>query len=271
MKTDASASLLSRDREVWTVLVSLVLANALFVFAISEGFLSMRFFHKGRFVLLGLVLASAVFLFRGWRAPFALLAPLKVWRLNPAWFLLAICWPPAMAMLALVAKGVVLGTGLAEITPTLAVVTRRDVFAMVLLGAFVGEIVWVSYAIGRLSKLLTPFVSSAIVGLFWGLWWTPLALFGIGIVPGIPVAALIFSMVGVALMCGFVYTHTRSALVVMSLQLSVNSSVLVFPIAPQSGGVPTYVAWSVIYLLCTVLLHVAFGPKPLLKPAAAAA
>lgn len=42
-----------------------------------------------------------------------------------------------------------------------------------------------------------------------------------------------------------------------------NSAVIVFPVAPLSGGIPTYLCYSAIYLVCSVLLYVRFGPRPL--------
>lgn len=265
MKTRNAAPSLLRDREIWTVLGAIVLANCAFVYAIAERWLPESVYYNGRFFLLGLVLCGGVFLFRGWKAPFDLVRPLLVWRINPLWLLLALLWPPAISVLTLVAKGVMLGTGLDELSrTTLALALRRDIFPNVLLGAFIGEIVWVGYAITRLRRHTTVLVASVIVGAFWAAWWTPIVLLGVGVIPGIPVPALFVAQIGVAIMCGFVYAHTRSGIVVLVLQLSVNCSLLIFPTAPFSGGVPTFIAFGVIYLLASLLLHLRFGPWPLI-------
>ncbi len=254
-----------QDREVWTFLLLIVLANVVFVHAIDQGWLRMAYYNYGRFLLLGLVLAAVVFLFRGWKAPFALLAPLTVWRFNPAWLLLAVLWPPTIGLVTLIGKGLILGTGLDEIRPTLSVALDPGVYPTVLVGAFIGEIVWVGYAVSRLSQRTTIFISSAIVGFFWSSWWLPIVLIGVGVVPGIPVFGLFISMIGIALMCGFIYSHTRSGIVVLALQISVNNSLLIFPVAPNSGGTITFVVFSSVYLLSSLLLYVFFGPRPLLK------
>ncbi len=271
MNTDTAPTSLMRDREIWTFLVGIVLANSAFVYSVSRGFIPIKFYYEGRFFLLGFLLVCAVWLFRRWDGVRGLVMPLTVWRVNPAWFLLAVAWPPAIATLTLIGKGLLLGTGLSEIHVTPQVLADRGLIRNVLLGAFIGEIVWVGYAIGRLKNRTSTLLASIIVGVFWSLWWLPIVLIGVAVVPGIPVAALFMSMVGIAIMCGFVYAHTRSGLVVLALQLSVNSSVLIFPTAPHSGGLATYWAFSTIYLLAALLLHVVFGPRPLFSRAVAPA
>jgi hypothetical protein len=150
MNTHAVAPSLMRDREVWTVLGAIVLANWLLVYAISTRWLPENVYFSGRFYLLGLVLSGGVFLFRGWSAALDLLRPLTVWRINPLWLLFVLLWPPVISVLTLAAKGAVLGTGFEETSrATLELAFRRDIFPNVLLGALVGEIVWVGYAITR--------------------------------------------------------------------------------------------------------------------------
>lgn len=252
-----------KDREVWTVLVCLVATNALFVHAISAGWLPMRLYNLGRFALLGAVLGTVVFLFRGWKAPFGLLKPLTVWRIHPAWFLLALAWAPLLATITLIGKGFVSGTGLAAVEVSPENLFQYHMLRTVLFGALIGEIVWVGYAVSRLHQHTTMLVASIIVGAFWAAWWLPMVLLDLGVVPGIPVAALFFRMVGIAIMCGFVYAHTKSGLAVLALQFSVNGTVLIFPVAPLSGGIPTYMCYSTFYMVCSLLLYVRFGPWPL--------
>ena len=264
VRTSLPTSLL-HDREIWTVLAAIVLGNVAFVYAVSEGLIGTRYYHLGRFLLLGAVLALGVFAFRGWRAPFELLKPLTVWRFNPAWFVLALLWPPLIGALALAGKGLLTGNGLSEITARFDVAFHPYVFRGVVIGAFIGEIVWVGYALARLGRSASVFVSSLIVGVFWAAWWVPIVVIGIGVIPGIPVWALFLGQTSLAVMCGFVYAHTRSGWVVFALQTSANSSLLIFPVSPESGGVPTYVAFSALYLAASTLLYLRFGPRPLLR------
>lgn len=267
MTAPAHPASMMRDREIWTFLVSIVLANAVFVYAISEHWLPPGLYNLGRFLLLGAVLVAVVFLFRGWKAPFGLLKPLTVWRIHPVWFVMALAWPPAIAVLTLTAKDLILGTGPSVSDATLSVVLHPKLLPTLLIAAFVGEIVWVGYAIARLRNWTTTLAASLIVGMFWSLWWTPLVIINVGVVHGIPLPAVFINMFGVAVMCGFVYGHTRSGLAVFALQVSFNSTLLIFPIIPETGGVSTFVAFTSLYLFSSLLLHLGFGPRPLLPAA----
>jgi membrane protease YdiL (CAAX protease family) len=266
MPSGVTRTALSRDIEVWSVLFAIVLANFAFIYAINDGLIRHGYYYHGRFLVLGLALAAAVFLFRGWKAPFELLKPLTVRGFNLLWFPFVILWPQFVAALLVIAKGLMLGTGFAELQKaTMAVALDPKVLPTVVIGAFVGEIVWVGYAIARLGRSTTTLIASLIVGLFWAAWWAPMVVMNIGVIPGIPVWALFVAQTAIAVMCGFVYAHTRSGWVVLALQISANSAFLIFPVSPETGGVASFVAFGALYGLMSLLLHLRFGPRPLLR------
>ena len=253
-----------RDREIWIFLVLIVVANSAFVYAISEGLLSQRYYWKGRFLLLGLILVAVAFSFRGFKAVWALITPVMHWRVHPGWYLLALLAPPVLCALTLAALGLLRGDGFSLLTISLDKVTNPSVYAAMLLSAFVGEIVWVGYAIGRIKRHTSALVASLIVGLFWAAWWIPVVLIGLGVVQGMSIPALFVHLVGVAILCGFVYAHTGSGLVVLILQLCFNSTLISFPATPESAGGPAaFWAFVTVYLLAALALHAGFGPKPL--------
>ena len=90
-------------------------------------------------------------------------------------------------------------------------------------------------------------------------------ILGVGVVPELPVLALMFNALGVAVMCGFIYSRTGSGPVVLLLQIMLNSSALVLPIVPTNGGIPTYWAFALTYLSASLLLFLFFGPRPLFR------
>ncbi len=254
------------DYEIWVVLSLIVLSNVAMVLAVSQGWVRAGIYIFGRFFLLGAVLAAGVFLFRGWKAPFALLKPMLVWRINPLWIPFAIAWPQVLGALVVLGKGVLLGTGLSEFDKvTLDVAFHKHIFPNIVVGAFVGEIVWVGYAISRLRKNMTTAVAAIVVGLFWASWWAPVVIYGVGVIPGIPLPGLYLSQTAVAVMCGFIYAQTRSGWVVLALQISANCSFLIFPVAPESGGLPTYFIHGVVYFCASLALYAKFGPRPLFR------
>jgi membrane protease YdiL (CAAX protease family) len=255
-----------RDREVWTALVLIVVVNVVFIWAIHNDVLPDRLYNKGRFLLLGLTLASVVFLFRRWQALADLLRPLSVWRISPGWILLAALWAPSICMLAYGIHSLTKGANERPFVLDFGAIGNPSVALTVLLGAFVGEMVWVSYSIARLARYASVAVASLVVALFWTAWWVPIVKINVGVVPDLPLAPLIINMLGVALMCGFFYAKTNSGIPVLILQTVLNSSLLVFPVAPATGGVPIYWTFSLTYLAAAIAMHVLFGPRPLLAP-----
>jgi hypothetical protein len=250
-----------KDRELCLFLILIVAANTAFISALHSGFLPGFLYHKGRFLLLGAVLVAVVFAFRRWEGIIELVRPMTVWSINPFWFLFVLLWPPATCVVTLLLKGWGNGDLFGSLLLSFDTLTRPGVFVTVVIAAFIGEIVWVSYAIGRLQKTTGVLLASQIVGIFWTLWWVPIVIINVGVIPDLPLDALLVNMLGVAAMCGFVYFHTKSALAVFMLQLSLNSSLLIFPVVPDSGGVPTYWLFAIVYFAAVFMLYPAFGPS----------
>jgi membrane protease YdiL (CAAX protease family) len=253
-----------RRHEVVIALSLIVVNNALFVGGIASKILPGGLYYFGRFLLLGSTLGVVILIGSGWKGILDLLRPLARWRISPWWYLLALAWPTLISVMVLTGKGMINGTGLSEITTDFSVVTHPAVMKTIVIGSFIGEIVWVSYAIRHFSNKFTPFIGSQIVGVVWTLWWMPMVLLNVGVFPGLPPLALLFSMLGVAAMCSFIYWHTKSGLTVLALQMMVNSTALVFPILPDTGGVATYYAFAGVYYICVLMLYLRYGPKPIL-------
>ena len=150
-----------------------------------------------------------------------------------------------------------------EFEPNFAIASRSDVVRTVLISSLVGEIVWISYAIRRLSGRFTPYVSALIVGVVWTAWWVPMVFYNIGVIPNLPLGGLLFNQTGVAAMCTFVYMHTKSGFLVLCLQVTFNFTILILPMTPVAGGVTTYWVFAITYFIAALLLFVDFGPKPL--------
>ncbi len=253
------------SHEVWVFLFGAILLNAAFIGALSQGILPMKLYNFGRFLLLGLFLAGVVLLARGPRGVISLARPMLVWRIHPAWYLLAFCWGMGMCILTLLGKGLATGQGLSAITMEFHVLGKLGTLVTILVASFVGEIVWVSYSVERLQRKYSIFVASQIVGVFWTLWWMPMVILNVGVIPGLPPFFLLVSMLGIASMCAFIYNHTHSGLAVLVLQVMLNSSLLVLPVTPREGNVMTFAAFGGVYFLAALTLHLCFGKQPLLK------
>ena len=253
-----------RSHELLIALSLVLIANALFVGGIHSGILPAKLYYFGRFLLLGSTLGTVVLIGSGFSGVFELLRPMLRWRISPWWYLLAFTWAVSMCVLTLIGKITFTGAPLSILRPDLSVILMPAVAVTIFVGSFVGEIVWVSYAIRKLSARFTPFIGSQIVGVVWTLWWMPMVLLNVGVFPDLPPVALLVSMLGIAAMCSFVYHHTKSGIAVLILQMMVNSSSVIFPVIPHTGGVGTFVAYGVVYYIAVVLLYLGFGPKPIL-------
>ncbi|MCK0140581.1 CPBP family glutamic-type intramembrane protease [Aliiroseovarius sp. F47248L] len=252
-----------RRHEVWVFLFGIVILNACFITAIANGILPRGLYNWGRFLLLASYLVFVVYLARQMGGVWSLIKPMGVWRVPLKWFLLAAIWGAMNAIIVLVLKGLILGTGLSEIHASFEVISRPRLILVIVISSFVGEIVWIGYAVQKLSVRFTPFVSALIVGLFWTAWWTPMVFMQIGIVPELPLGGLLLNQTGIAIMCAYFYARTGSGLVVLTMQIFFNSSILVFPIAPTTGGVATYWGFAMFYFTLSAAFFARYGPKPL--------
>ena len=187
------------------------------------------------------------------------------WQRSPWLYTFALLWTVAQCLIVLVVKGLITGDFLSakDLIPGLQKISNPALITTLLISSFVGEMVWISYAVRQLSKTFTHYISALIVGLFWTLWWLPMAIHNYGIIPNLPLPALLINQMGIAAMCAFVYVHTRSGLLVLLMQIVFNATILVFPVTPDQGGPTTYWAFAITYFICATLLFVRFGPRPL--------
>lgn len=255
-----------RRYEVWLFLFLLLVANAIFVTSVVEGILPEQVYGLGRFALLGFLLFTLILLVRGLPGLLEVLTPMVKWGRSYWFYVFAILWTTLLCLLVLLGKGLITGESLTleQLRSGMEKLANPKLIVTLLVSSFFGEIVWVSYAIRKLAETFTDYVSALIVGLVWTLWWLPMAIHNYGIIPELPLVALLFNQMGIALMCAFVYYHARSGLVVLLMQIVFNSTILVFPVTPTEGGPSTYWAFALTYFSTATILFLRFGPHPLL-------
>jgi membrane protease YdiL (CAAX protease family) len=197
--------------EVWIFLMMLVLVNALFVTGIVAGILPEGLYHLGRFALLGSLLFGLIFLFRGFQGVWEVLSPLLEWRRSPWLYGFAFAWTLIICLVVLFVKGCITGDFLtmAELTPGLDKITDPVLLRTIAVSSLAGEIVWIGYAVRKLSNQFTLYVSALIVGAFWTMWWLPMAYHGYGIIPNLPILALLIRWV--SRRCVPLFTSTPAA------------------------------------------------------------
>jgi hypothetical protein len=249
--------------EVWVFFISVVLVNALFVWGIAAGILPQGLYGYGRFLLLGGTLVAVVLVARGASGVAGLLRPLGKWRIDPRWYLFGVVWAVLSCVAVLLIMVPFGGEGLSVGKIGLGPLGRPAVVRMLVIGSLIGEVVWIGYALNRLAPSLGFFLASQVVGVVWALWWAPMVLLGYGVIPGLPLAALLINQMGVAAVCALVYARTGSGLAVLVAQLSFNSAIIIFPVTPTAGGVATYWVFAVFYWVTALGLHLLLGQRPL--------
>lgn len=233
--------------EIWIFLVLGPLANVFFVQARINGLMSPTIYNTGRFCVLLFILICIIKFTRGNKGIRDLFKPMLNWKVHPKWIFLCLTFPTTIATITLLLKALYYDAEYSTFF-NLNITTFRGYMANIV-WAFLGEVVWVSYSIRQLSKIVKPFYASQIIAVFWTLWFIPIILLGEGTFPEIPVLPAFIFFMGLAGMCAFIYKHTKSGLCVLLLQTMVNYTAVSLPIMPTYGGANTFIAFAFIYFL----------------------
>lgn len=247
-----------RKYEIWVFLFFAPISNAVFVYGIKLHLIPGRLYIYGRFFLLLFLLMAMVKFSRGNSGLKELFKPMFNWKIPLRWYVFALCFAPSVACLTLYLRSLYLGIDFTDFTLNFAIFCDFLFTFNLILFALVGEVVWVSFAVRQLSKIMNPFFASQIVGMVWAFWWIPIVLFNVGVITDLPILPLIINMMGAAGMCAIVYRHTKSGICVWILQIFFNSSYLIFPVSP-GADIKTYWAYSIVYYLVMVGLTFYFN------------
>lgn len=236
-----------RKYEIWVFLVLGPLSNVFFVQARINGLMPGYIYNTGRFCVLLFILICIIKFTRGNKGIRDLFKPMLNWKVRPKWIFLCLTFPTTIATITLLLKALYYDVEYSTFF-ILNITTFKGYMAN-LVWAFLGEVVWVSYCIRKLSKILNPFYASQIIAVFWTLWFIPIILLGQGTFPEIPILPAFIFFMGLSGMCAFIYKHTKSGLCVLLLQTMVNYTAVSLPIMPTYGGAPTFIAFAMIYFL----------------------
>ncbi|MDF1813808.1 MAG: hypothetical protein P1V20_16520, partial [Verrucomicrobiales bacterium] len=146
-----------RKYEVWVALGLILLANAAFVNSVVQGILPVGLYRFGRFALLATVLFGIVFLCRGFEGVKSVIRPMFAWKRSPLFYVFAIFWTLGLCLVVLTSKGIITGDffSLREVAEGMRKVSNPQLLLTLLVSSVVGEIVWVSYAVRKLSEQFT--------------------------------------------------------------------------------------------------------------------
>jgi hypothetical protein len=248
--------------EIWIFLVLAPVINTIIVYAKSEGFLHRLVYRHGRFFALFLLLIFIVKFTKGNEGIKDVFKPMLKWKVKPKWYLFSLIFAATIAVFTLLLKAFYYGS---EYSTFLKFNHNYPLLRggfILLIWAFVGEVVWVSYCVRELSKIMKPFYASQIVGFVWTMWWVPVVFLNEGVILDLPLWPLLLHMMGAAGMCAFVYLKTGSGICVWILQFCMNLFGILLPVSPVSGGVPTYSTFAILYFI-TMLVFMYFMMNPI--------
>ncbi len=249
--------------EIWVFLVLAPLVNLAMTYASNKDLIGYFTYTNGRFYALLFLLLFIVFLTKGFNGIINLFRPMLKWKVNFGWYFFSLLFAFTIGIASLLVKAIYDGN--AEILNFELNVPPLKFAIFILSWAFLGEVVWISYAVRVLSKITKPFYASQIIGIFWTLWWLPSVYINVGVIEHLPVWPLFLNMMGAAGMCAIVYDKTRSGLCVLLLQFMLNMSLILLPISPVGGGGSTYTLFAVLYFL-TMLVFMYLMPLKLNQP-----
>ncbi|WP_304200538.1 hypothetical protein [Flavobacterium alvei] len=251
--------------EIWIFLLFAPITSAIFVYGVHLHLIPGRLYLHGRFFVLLFLLIGMVKLTRGNAGLKDLFKPMLIWKVPLRWYLFAFFFASSIACLTLYLRSLYLGVDFTDFTLNFSYFSSFYFTFNIILFALVGEVVWVSFAVRELSKIMNPFFASQIVGAVWTLWWIPIVIMNDGVIEDLPIVALMINMMGAAGMCAFIYRKTKSGICVWVLQIMLNSSCLIFPVSPRSD-VTTYWAFSIVYfLVMLVFMFYFYGFKNSIK------
>ncbi|KAA1246622.1 hypothetical protein [Aquimarina sp. RZ0] len=233
--------------EIWIFLVLAPLINTIITYANSKGIITGFVYTHGRFYALLFLLICIVKFTKGNEGIKDVFRPMLIWKINPMWYLFSLSFALTLAAFTLFLKSIYYDIDYYALLK-LNVPTLRNSFFL-LTWAFMGEVVWVSYSVRTLSKMMKPFYASQIIGIVWALWWIPSVYINTGVIEDLPAWPLFLNMMGAAGMCAIIYAQTKSGICVWILQYMLNMSIILLPVSPTVGGIPTYSAFATIYFL----------------------
>jgi membrane protease YdiL (CAAX protease family) len=208
-----------------------------------------------------IIALAVMYVGEGWEAAKGNVASLFKVNVAPKFYLFALLYPAFVGMLALSILWLVGAVPAVEVDWEAASGARF--FSLSGRVSAVEEIAWIGFVLHMFSRRYKLFQASALTGLLWGIWYIPLVLAEIQVVPGLPIAPLILNFVTIGAICGWLYLRTHSAAPVFIMQVTTNYTSVTIPVLPQKGGMVAYVAFVVMKALFALALYLIWGPKPL--------
>ena len=220
------------------------------------------------FITLGSFAPSIVALFITWKYAGGtelrqLLGRALVWRISPAWYVLAIVGP-AMVMLLAMGGHILLGGTMPDYVPFGArwlIVAVNFVLVFLIGGPLGEEFGWRGVVLPALEARFRPPWDSLILGIIWTVWHLPLFFISASAQHSLPFWLFALLTMPLCILITWVYhCSENSLLLVMLFHAAVNTWSGVLKISPEAAG-STMPLTLVVLLTWVVALLVVVGRK----------
>lgn len=193
-----------------------------------------------------------------------LLGRALVWRVSPAWYLLALAGP-ALLMLLSLGGHVVLGGAApdwVEFGPRWLLVAVNLVLVLVIGGPLGEEFGWRGFALPALEAHFSPLWASLILGFIWSVWHLPLFYIVTSAQHSLPFWLYALLSLPLSVLITWLYHGTGDSLfLVMLFHAAVNTWAGPLKISPEEVGSSRPLALAVILTWVVALLLAARDPK----------
>jgi membrane protease YdiL (CAAX protease family) len=181
----------------------------------------------------------------GWRSVFR---PLRKWRANPAWYVLALCLPGAILMIAMAALQLVSDH---NVGPWIYPPRTAQAITGMIVVSLGEEIGWRGFALPRLQKRYGPLMASLMLGVLWAIWHVPVLLLA-GIHSLTTLLLMIPFFTAGSLVFTWIYNKTQAGLLLAILAhmgAHLNNSHQSLP-----GNVTPFTAHTIAFLMLALAL-----------------
>ena len=188
------------------------------------------------------------------------------WRVNPAWYAVAILAPFALMVAAIGLHIALGGRPPAFPAPTLWPFVLLNYAAVIVLGGALGEeFGWRGYALPLLQARLGALVAGIAVGAVWGLWHLPLFLVGGTPQHSLPFGIYLVQAVALSVVFAWVYNASGGSLfVVLLLHASLDAFPQPLRLLPEAtGSVGPFVIATALVCAWAVAIALATDPRTL--------
>lgn len=194
------------------------------------------------------------------------------WRVHPKWYVLAFSWKflfTYVGIAVVFALGISgwpgwgAGTGPEGLGHALEGMVSNLPFIIGI--AFVEETAWMKFCVTRMQQRYGALVSSALVGVAWGLWYLPMLLIREGVPDGYPWHMFLLSMIALTIFLSWTYNMTRSGVILLIMQIVSNCAFFIIPVLPAwFHGDAIYInAFVTVNIITATSIVFIFGPKNL--------